>query len=102
MFRHFRFINSAFSKFHLSLFYLKGLHYIFGGRNINRYKPGGDWRWIKKNGEMVKMTYFAFDTGEPNGSLSASEDCIMFHASRRYRIHNIGCGGSYGGYICEK
>ncbi|VDI05189.1 Hypothetical predicted protein, partial [Mytilus galloprovincialis] len=46
---------------------VKCIHYYFGGRNINRYKPGGDWRWIKKNGDMVKMIYFAFDTGEPNG-----------------------------------
>ncbi|XP_063411549.1 uncharacterized protein LOC134694468 [Mytilus trossulus] len=26
-----------------------------------------DWRWIK-HGKMTKMTYFAFDSSEPNGS----------------------------------
>ncbi|CAG2241056.1 unnamed protein product [Mytilus edulis] len=25
-----------------------GVHYYVGGRNINRYKTGGDWRWIKR------------------------------------------------------
>ncbi|CAC5422313.1 unnamed protein product [Mytilus coruscus] len=42
-----------------------------------RYTTGGDWRWFKKNGNMVKMTYFAFDNGESNGSLSAPQDCMF-------------------------
>ncbi|XP_071149955.1 uncharacterized protein [Mytilus edulis] len=79
-----------------------GILFYVGGRNINRYTPGGDWRWIKKNGDMVKMTYFAFDTGEPDGSLSAPQDCLVFYAPREYRFHNFHCAGSYGGYICEK
>ncbi|XP_052080521.1 lymphocyte antigen 75-like [Mytilus californianus] len=81
-----------------------GVHYYVGARNINRYKTGGDWRWIKKDGEMVKMTYFAFDGGEPNGSFSSPEDCMLFLGSRRYRFHNVWCanGGLLGGYICEK
>nr|XP_034301087.1 perlucin-like protein isoform X3 [Crassostrea gigas] len=44
-----------------------GLHFFVGGRNINKRKPGGDWRWIK-NGAMTKMSYFAFGKGEPSGS----------------------------------
>ncbi|XP_063412491.1 uncharacterized protein LOC134695205 [Mytilus trossulus] len=81
-----------------------GVHYYVGGRNINRYKPGGDWRWIKKNGDTVKMTYFAFDKAEPNGSLSAPQDCMFFYAARGYRFHNVWCamGDLLGGYICEK
>ncbi|XP_076095596.1 uncharacterized protein LOC143066615 [Mytilus galloprovincialis] len=81
-----------------------GVHYYVGGRNINRYKTGGDWRWIKKNGEMVKMKYFAFDNGEPNGTLKRAQDCMFFYASRGYRFHNVHCAlnGYLGGYICEK
>ncbi|VDI72454.1 Hypothetical predicted protein [Mytilus galloprovincialis] len=81
-----------------------GVHYYVGGRNINRYKTGGDWRWIKKDGKMVKMKYFAFDNGEPNGTLKASQDCMFFYASRGYRFHAVWCamGGLLGGYICEK
>ncbi|XP_071162451.1 uncharacterized protein [Mytilus edulis] len=81
-----------------------GVHYYVGGRNINRYKTGGDWRWIKKDGEMVKMTYFAFDNGEPNGTFNGAQDCMFFLASRGYRFHSVWCamGGLLGGYICEK
>ncbi|CAC5401629.1 LY75 [Mytilus coruscus] len=81
-----------------------GVHYFVGGRNINRYTSGGDWRWIKKNGDMVKMTYFAFDDGEPNGSLSAPQDCMCFYASRKYTFHAVWCenGGVVGGYICQR
>ncbi|CAG2203473.1 unnamed protein product [Mytilus edulis] len=81
-----------------------GVHYYVGGRNINRYKTGGDWRWIKKDGKMVKMTYFAFDNGEPNGTFNGAQDCMFFLASRGYRFHAVWCamGGLLGGYICEK
>ncbi|XP_071147968.1 uncharacterized protein [Mytilus edulis] len=81
-----------------------GVHYYVGGRNINRYTPGGDWRWIKHNGDMVKMTYFAFDNGEPNGSLSAPQDCMFFYAARKYSFHAVWCdhGGLLGGYICQR
>lgn len=57
-----------------------GLHYIVGGRNINRYKPGGDWRWIKK-GKMTKMSYFAFGRCQPNGGNSSPNDCMFFYTS---------------------
>ncbi|XP_061163726.1 uncharacterized protein LOC133172908 [Saccostrea echinata] len=79
-----------------------GYNYFVGGRNINRRKSGGDWRWIK-NGQMTKMKYFAFAAGEPNGSDSSPQDCMMFYAGKRYKFHNIYCdNGSYlGGYICE-
>lgn len=82
----------------------KDVVYHVGGRNINRYQPGGDWRWIKKNGDMVKMTYFAFDHGEPNGTLKAAQDCMNFLAVRKYALHANHCanGGYKGGYICEK
>ncbi|XP_052080515.1 uncharacterized protein LOC127718502 [Mytilus californianus] len=81
-----------------------GVHYFIGGRNINRYKPGGDWRWIRKNGDMVKMTYFAFDSAEPDGTVSRSEDCIFFYAFRKYKFHSVWCenGSLLGGYICQK
>ncbi|CAG2258009.1 unnamed protein product [Mytilus edulis] len=80
-----------------------GKHYYVGGRNINRYIPGGDWRWIK-NGQMTKMTYYAFGGGEPNGSNASPQDCMFFYAAERYIFHNVFCdNGSYrGGYICEK
>lgn len=78
-----------------------GLHFFVGGRNINRRKPGGDWRWIK-NGTMTKMSYFAFGNGEPNGSDSKTEDCMFFFAAEYYRFHNVYCDNYNGGYICEK
>ncbi|CAC5412308.1 unnamed protein product [Mytilus coruscus] len=67
-----------------------GSYFYIGGRNINRYKSGGDWRWIK-HGKMTKMTYFAFDSSEPNGSFSSPEDCIFFHGARGYLFHNACC-----------
>ncbi|XP_078323233.1 uncharacterized protein LOC144622431 [Crassostrea virginica] len=76
-----------------------GLSFYVGGRNVNRRKPGGDWRWIK-NGKMTKMTYFAFGAGEPNGSDKSPEDCMFFYAGDRYRLHNVSCDYP-GGYICE-
>lgn len=81
-----------------------GVHYYIGGRNINRYKQDGDWRWITKNGEMVQMKYFAFDKGEPNGINSAPQDCMFFYASRKYKFHSVWCenGNLLGGYICQK
>ncbi|XP_061169141.1 uncharacterized protein LOC133178461 [Saccostrea echinata] len=79
-----------------------GIHFYVGGRNINRRKPGGDWRWIK-HGQMTKMTYHAFGAGEPNGSDRSPQDCMFFFAGERYTFHNVPCdNGSYlGGYICE-
>ncbi|XP_071148954.1 uncharacterized protein [Mytilus edulis] len=81
-----------------------GVHYFIGGRNIDRYKSGGDWRWIRKNGDMVKMTYFAFDSAEPDGTVSRSEDCMFFYAPRKYKFHAVWCenGSLLGGYICQK
>ncbi|CAG2237665.1 unnamed protein product [Mytilus edulis] len=81
-----------------------GIHYYVGGRNINRYMPGGDWRWIKKNGDAIKMTYFAFDDGEPNGTLSVPQDCMCFYATRRYTFQAVWCenGGVLSGYICQR
>ncbi|XP_062596734.1 uncharacterized protein LOC134258205 [Saccostrea cucullata] len=80
----------------------KGIHFYVGGRNINRRKPGGDWRWIK-HGQMTKMTYYAFGAREPNGSDRSPEDCLFFYAGERYTFHNVYCdnGTHLGGYICE-
>nr|XP_034301058.1 perlucin-like protein [Crassostrea gigas] len=78
-----------------------GLHFFVGGRNINRRKAGGDWRWIK-NGTMIKMSYFAFGNGEPNGIDSNTQDCMFFFAGEHYRFHSVFCDNYNGGYICEK
>lgn len=78
----------------------KGILYFVGGRNINRRKPGGDWRWIKL-GTMTKMKYFAFGAGEPNGTEQSPEDCLMFYAGDGYKFYNAKCGKKLGGYICE-
>jgi hypothetical protein len=74
-----------------------------GGRNINRRKPGGDWRWIR-NGKMIKMAYHAFGAKQPDGSDRAPEDCIFFYAGENYALHDMYCdnGLYHGGYICEK
>ncbi|CAC5417685.1 CLEC4E [Mytilus coruscus] len=79
-----------------------GFHYYVGGRNINRFIPDGDWRWIK-NGEMTKFTYYAFDDGQPNGNNKINEDCMFFYAPTRYKFHDVPCddGNYLGGYICE-
>ncbi|XP_052074812.1 C-type lectin domain family 4 member M-like [Mytilus californianus] len=79
-----------------------GLHYYVGGRNINRYVTGGDWRWIK-NELMTKMTYYAFGDGEPNGSIASPQDCMYFYALNIYHFYNVMCdsGTNIGGYICE-
>ena len=79
------------------------MNFHVGGRNINRYKPGGDWRWIK-NGRMFKMTYYAFGAGEPNGSNGSPEDCMVFYLKDHYQFHNVFCWSTVhdGGYICEK
>ena len=81
---------------------LSGQSFLVGGRNINRRKPGGDWRWIK-NGKMTKMTYFAFGPGQPDGTDRSPQDCIAFYAPDRYMLHDYPCDhGQYkGGYICE-
>nr|XP_022322050.1 uncharacterized protein LOC111123780 [Crassostrea virginica] len=77
-----------------------GLSFFVGGRNINRRKPGGDWRWIK-NGKMNKMTHFTlFAAGEPNGGDNSPEDCLAFYAPDRYKLHSNTCD-YLGGYICE-
>ncbi|XP_062566001.1 uncharacterized protein LOC134228360 [Saccostrea cucullata] len=85
---------------------LKKMHtatsFFVGGRNINRSKPGGDWRWIK-HGQMTKMKYFAFGAGEPSGSDRSPEDCMFFYSGERFAFHNVPCdnGRYHGGYICE-
>lgn len=56
---------------------LSGISFFVGGRNINRRKPGGDWRWIK-HGSMTKMKYFAFGKGEPDGAEQSPQDCFCF------------------------
>ncbi|XP_063412135.1 uncharacterized protein LOC134694949 [Mytilus trossulus] len=80
-----------------------GIHYYVGGRNINRYLPNGDWRWIK-HGKATKMTYFAFAFNQgPDSKLDSENDCMFFYARYRYKFHDNGCdNGKYlGGYICE-
>ncbi|VDI08190.1 Hypothetical predicted protein, partial [Mytilus galloprovincialis] len=71
---------------HMTFF--QGLHFHVGGRNINRYVPGGDWRWIK-NGKMNKMTYKAFGSGQPDGTNASPQDCMFFYAGERYAFHNL-------------
>ncbi|XP_071150354.1 C-type lectin domain family 6 member A-like [Mytilus edulis] len=80
-----------------------GLHFHVGGRNINRYVPDGDWRWIQK-GKMNKMTYKAFGARQPERSNSAPQDCMMFYAGERYTFHDVYCDhpSLRSGYICEK
>nr|XP_034301094.1 perlucin-like protein isoform X10 [Crassostrea gigas] len=78
-----------------------GLHFFVGGRNINKRKPGGDWRWIK-NGTMTKMSYFPFGNVQPVGSYSSAQDCMFFYAGEYYRFYDIHCDNYNGGYICEK
>ncbi|XP_048777410.2 C-type lectin domain family 4 member E-like [Ostrea edulis] len=80
-----------------------GLHFYVGGRNINRRKLRGDWRWIR-NGKMMKMTYHAFGGGQPNGTDRSPQDCMFFYAGERYTFHDVPCdnGTYHGGYICEK
>ncbi|XP_062596728.1 uncharacterized protein LOC134258201 isoform X2 [Saccostrea cucullata] len=80
----------------------RGFNFYVGGRNINRRKPGGDWRWIK-HGQMNKMKYYAFAANEPNGSDKSPQDCMFFYARSRYSFHNIYCdnGSHLSGYICE-
>lgn len=80
---------------------IQGSYFYIGGRNINRYIKGGDWGWIK-HGKMTKMTYFAFDSSEPNGSFSSPEDCMFFHGARGYLLHNACCDCYAAGFICEK
>ncbi|XP_061164564.1 uncharacterized protein LOC133173596 [Saccostrea echinata] len=79
-----------------------GTSFYVGGRNINRRKPGGDWRWIK-HGQMTKMTYHAFGIGQPNGSDKAPQDCMYFDVGERYTFHDVFCDSDthLGGYICE-
>ncbi|XP_052103386.1 C-type lectin domain family 4 member E-like [Mytilus californianus] len=90
----------------LTLFIQKqktGIHYYVGGRNINRYLPNGDWRWIK-NGKVTKMTYFAFAEGQPSGTAKDEQDCMFLYANNKYQFYDIECDKEiyYGGYICEK
>ncbi|XP_062607456.1 uncharacterized protein LOC134269272 [Saccostrea cucullata] len=81
---------------------ITGIHFYVGGRNINRRKPGGDWRWIK-HGQMTEMKYHAFGAGQPNGSDSSPQDCMFFYAGEQYMFHSVNCddGTHLGGYICE-
>lgn len=77
-----------------------GISFFVGGRNINRRKPGGDWRWIK-HGSMTKIKYFAFGKCEPDGKEQSPQDCMLFHAEDGYTFHDSVCGKRVGGYICE-
>ncbi|XP_063412673.1 uncharacterized protein LOC134695373 [Mytilus trossulus] len=61
----------------------QGNSYYVGGRNINRYLPNGDWRWIK-HGKATPMAYFAFEEGEPSGTAKDEQDCMFFYANDRY------------------
>ncbi|XP_062596729.1 uncharacterized protein LOC134258201 isoform X3 [Saccostrea cucullata] len=85
---------------------LEGMHtstsFYVGGRNINRRKPGGDWRWIK-HGQVTKMAYYAFGAREPNGSDRSPQDCMFFYSGEGFAFHSVPCRSarSDGGYICE-
>ncbi|XP_052719477.1 F-box/LRR-repeat protein 4-like isoform X2 [Crassostrea angulata] len=68
-----------------------GISFFVGGRNINRRKPGGDWRWIK-HGSMTKIKYFAFGKCEPDGKEQSPQDCMLFHAGDGYTFHDSECG----------
>ncbi|XP_063411353.1 uncharacterized protein LOC134694279 [Mytilus trossulus] len=80
-----------------------GINFNVGGRNINRYIPGGDWRWIQ-NGKMIKMKYKAFGTNQPDGSNASPQDCMLFYVGERYILHDTFCDHPSwkSGYICEK
>ncbi|VDH93635.1 Hypothetical predicted protein [Mytilus galloprovincialis] len=79
----------------------KGISFYIGGRNINRYVPGGDWKWIRY-GKMIKMKYKAFGSGQPDGSNSNSQDCMLFYSGDKHSIHDGSCIHYLHGYICEK
>ncbi|XP_065932791.1 F-box/LRR-repeat protein 4-like [Magallana gigas] len=84
-----------------TLFKMKtGISYFVGGRNINRRKPGGDWRWIK-HGTMRKMRYFAFGGGQPDGTDRSPQDCLCVYVRDGYAFHDTFCGKKLVGYICE-
>lgn len=55
-----------------------------GGRNINKRKLGGDWRWIKQ-GTMTKMKHFAF--GE--GTEQSPQDCMTFYVGTNSITPNV-------------
>ncbi|XP_063412145.1 macrophage mannose receptor 1-like [Mytilus trossulus] len=78
-----------------------GSSFFIGGRNVNRYISGGDWRWIKQ-GKMTKMAYFDFDSNEPNGSLALPQDCVLLNAGSRYNLRSDTCDAYSIGFICEK
>lgn len=51
---------------------------------------------------MTQMKYFAFGTGETNGTKQSPEDCLMFYAAKAYAFNDANCRIKYhGGYICE-
>ncbi|CAG2232217.1 unnamed protein product [Mytilus edulis] len=68
----------------------KGLYYYVGGRNLDRNNPAGDWRWIKK-GEMLKMTYFIFPKGQPNGTPNNPQECMGFDPYLHYNLNDLYC-----------
>ncbi|XP_071150721.1 C-type lectin domain family 4 member G-like [Mytilus edulis] len=76
-----------------------GSSFFIGGRNINRHISGGDWRWIK-HGKMTKMTYFAFDAVQPNGSSRYPQDCLSLNGQQR--LYDNNCDSYSVGFICEK
>ncbi|XP_052079321.1 uncharacterized protein LOC127717637 [Mytilus californianus] len=78
-----------------------GSSFFIGGRNVNRYISGGDWRWIQK-GKMTKMAYFDFDSNEPNGSFARPQDCLLLNGGRSYNFRSDDCDAYSIGFICEK
>ncbi|VDI74608.1 Hypothetical predicted protein [Mytilus galloprovincialis] len=82
----------------------KGLYYYVGGRNLDRNNPAGDWRWIKK-GEMLKMTFFIFPKGQPNGTPNNPQECMGFDPYLHYNLNDLFCdnaSASKHAYICEQ
>ncbi|VDI08189.1 Hypothetical predicted protein, partial [Mytilus galloprovincialis] len=63
-----------------------GINFNVEGRNINRYIPGGDWRWIQ-NGKMIKMKYKAFGKNQTDGSNAAC--CFMQEKDISSTIHSV-------------
>lgn len=78
--------------------FFKGRFFHIGGRNINRHISGGDWRWIW-NGKMIKMNYYSFGPGQPNGSYAKPQDCLFLNSSN---VFDVRCDYDNIGFVCEK
>lgn len=83
-----------------SVFLLKGQNYAIGGRDFNREKKGGDWRWVRYD-RVSKMSFFAFAPSEPSSSKTYPQLCLWLHASYKYQFFDQYCT-SVARYICEK